>query len=243
MMIELRFDATKAIIDQQGGWLTNLADNRGDILFPKRDFELENGQLKQRGGCHVCLPNFGPAGSQDQPQHGFGREVQWNIEDVGDNYALLTLPEGPGKYKGLSSHLTYMLNEASLELTLEVTNTSSNDELWVAPGFHPYFYLPGDETEAVINGENVALSELMETKFTTSNVQSLMTMHREITLKSEGLPIWAQWTDRLGSYVCIEPTLGGYAFLKETPDTSELLAPGEQKQYRLTIAWWSPLEK
>lgn len=236
-MIELRFEGIKAIIDTKGAWLTNLADEKGDILFPKRAFHLEDGNMKQRGGCHVCLPNFGPGGTHDQPQHGFGREVEWTAEDIGDNYLLLALKEGPGSYKELSSTLTYILEDSQLEIILDVSNNSKDDELWVAPGLHPYFALQADEKAVRVNGETQSLGELAEVQFAPGEAQHLELEKRTVTLMAENLPIWARWTDQLGQYVCVEPTLSGFAFLKNTPDTTELLAPGEQKKYALTIRW------
>lgn len=228
---------THATIDKQGAWLTRLSDETGDILFPKASLPNRDGGTKTRGGCHVCLPNFGPGGNSEQLQHGFGRHVEWEIVEEGGNYTVLELPRGHGGYEALSSRLTFLLEEKTLRLTLDVTNTSAHNELRIAPGFHPYFALDDSETTVELNDVRVATSSLKNTEFSDRPQQTIRTNRREIQCTSQNLPVWAQWSDSLGNYVCVEPTLAGYAFLKDTPDTNECLAPGEEKRYSFEISW------
>lgn len=235
-MIELRKGSNKAIIDTLGAWLTNLSDESGDVLFPKRVVTLKDGVVKVRGGCHICLPNFGPGGKSGQLQHGFGREVVWTVEDTGENYALLTLKEAPGEYKELSSTLSYILEDSQLEIILDVVNNGPND-LRIAPGFHPYFSLKANEKVVSISDEDLSLSDLSEVTFVKADSQILQTSQRRLTLTAENLPVWGRWTDTLGSYVCIEPNLNGFAFLNDSPQKNELISPGAGKKYSLTITW------
>jgi glucose-6-phosphate 1-epimerase len=238
-MIELRKGDIKAIIDPHGGWVTNLTNESGDIFFPKRALEDSDGTTKMRGGCHVCLPNFGSGGTSDQLQHGFGREVIWDVADIGENYALLTLLEGPGLYKELSSSLTYIIEDATFEMILEVVNDGSNG-LRIAPAFHPYFALHSEDRSVMVDDENTPLETLVDTVFTAGTMQKLATKQRTFVLTSASLPVWAAWTDLLGPYVCLEPTQAGYAFLKEAPDAEEVIDPGKGKKYSLKIDWSAP---
>lgn len=236
-MIELHMNKTHATIDTQGAWLTRLSDETGEILFPKASLPDGNGGTKTRGGCHVCLPNFGPGGNSEQLQHGFGRQVEWEIREEGGNYAVLELARGHGDYEALSSRLTFLLEDTILRMTLNVTNTSAHNELRIAPGFHPYFALDDSETTIELNGARTAISSLDNTEFSDQPQQTIRTNRREIQCTSQNLPVWAQWSDLLGNYVCVEPTLAGYAFLKDTPDTNELLAPGEAKLFSFEMTW------
>jgi D-hexose-6-phosphate mutarotase len=233
--IELWSGVTKAIIDPLGAWVTNLSDDRGDILFPKRSLKSDEGATKLRGGCHVCLPNFGPGGRSGQPQHGFGRELEWEMRERTDSSAVLALDGGRDGYEALSSLLSYQVADMSLSLRLEIMNNGSRD-LRIAPAFHPYFALLGSSTTAV-NDEEQDLDDLNEAVFETADVMRVTTSSRNITLRSQQLPVWAKWTDQLGSYVCIEPTVGGFTFLEEVPTHEERLTPGERKIYSLEIAW------
>lgn len=236
MEIELFRGETKAIIDPQGAWLTNLSDQRGDILFPKRTLQATDGSKKVRGGSHVCLPNFGPGGASGLPQHGFGRVKTWEVSERDDASVTLLLEKGEGIYETLGSTLTYELNEHRLVMTLEVAN-GGQQPLRIAPAFHPYIAVPRDSKEVMIGTEPVGLDDLNEAQFVTAEKQTVTTSQRTVTLKSKRLTTWALWTDQLGPYVCVEPTLGGFTFLNETPNAEELLDVGEVKTYQAVISW------
>ena len=81
------------------------------------------------------------------------------------------------------------------------------------------------------------MEELAEPQFIVAERQRLETSQRTITMESKRLTTWARWTDQLGSYVCIEPSLDGFAFLNDTPRDEELLGVGEVKTYQATISW------
>lgn len=235
MEVEIQNDNTKAIIDPHGAWLTNLSNEYGDIIFPKRNLTADDGSVKQRGGCHVCLPNFGPGDASGQPQHGFGRIMDWELTDKTNSSVLLTLKRGEGEYGDMESVLAYQLGDDRLMVTLEVVNNGSAD-LRVAPAFHPYFALT-EEGGVTIDGVAEPLEGLSEAQFAEGTMHTLDTAGRALTLTSNELQVWAKWTDRLGKYVCIEPSLDGFAFLKDTPKDEEILKPGESKTYTFTISW------
>lgn len=226
--------STKAIISIDGAWLTNLSDDNGDILFPKRTIALVDGNKKIRGGMHVCLPNFGPGGESGLPQHGFGRESEWKVVARDDAMAALELTKCPDPYGDLWSQLTYRLKEASLTVQLEVKN-NGDSPLRLAPAFHPYFMTYGGEV--MLDGEPQDLNELSEAKFIQGNSHELQLESRKITISSEGLPMWASWTDQLGHYVCVEPSLDGFSFNKHEPTEGEMLASGQKKTVSCSIHW------
>lgn len=235
-MITLTHSAAHAVINPDGGaWLGELGVGSDQILFPRSDLKNADGELKARGGMHVCLPNFGPGGESGLAQHGFGRTSSWTVVAQEESKTILSLESTTPGYVGLFTTLTYRLNSNSLLAELALTNRGS-EPMRVAPGFHPYFALDPSEKKVLVNGTRYELSEIEGTEFIEAKKAELLTKNQRIALQSENLATWAIWTDQLGSYVCVEPTFGGNRFLEpETPN--EQLAPGETKTYSLRIEW------
>lgn len=232
MIIELRSDDKKAIVDTKGGYLTNYSDELGDIIYPKRIITTDAGEQKTRGGCHACMPNFGPGGESGLDQHGYARLSDWNIADSGDNHVTLSLA-GQGSYTAMSATLRYEISEHSLTMELALTNGGEH-VLEVGPAFHPYF-ATGDHL--VIDGEPfdmAAYGTMMLSDKTPEKVVN--TAGRTLVLKSPDMPYWAQWSDRLAGYFCIEPTYGGYTFVTDNHRRTDMLQPGDTKTYTFTIA-------
>lgn len=235
-MIELWNGNTRAIIDPIGGWLTNVSDDNGDVLFPRRTLTTESGDKKQRGGCHVCLPNFGPGGESGQPQHGFGREMIWDIESTSDATAVLVLPQGKDGYETLRSTLTYTVDGRSVDIALRLHNTGETP-LRVAPGFHPYFVLDRGEESVELNGDTYQTDDLAGTEFFYDRDSMHLRLSRhDVAISAHHLTTWAFWTDKLDHYVCVEPTVGGYTFLEKQRE-AEVLAPGASQTYSMTMSW------
>ncbi len=234
--IELWSGETKALIDPVGAWLTNLSDDKGDVLFPKRLLMASDGSKKQRGGMHVCLPNFGPGGDSGLAQHGFGREVIWQPVEVQPDRAVFELANGKDGYETLHSTLLFALDGRSIDVVLKLENRG-DEPLRVAPGFHPYVALGRGENSVRLNDEPYGMAELAGTEFFDDSVSMhLKTLHRSIAISSHQLPTWAFWTDKLDDYVCVEPTVGGNTFLASITDREELI-PGKMRNYSITIAW------
>ena len=234
--IELWNGSTKALVSLGGAWLTNLSDDDGDILFPKRRLEAVDGTKKDRGGCHVCLPNFGPGGDSELLQHGFGRTSLWTLDSQSINTVTLTLDGGGVGYERLSSTLTYTLASRSMRMELIVQNRG-NRPLRVAPAFHPYFALRANEGRVMIDGEPIDIQDLEDTLFLQGEEKQLQLERRTIRLASKNLSTWAAWTDRIGEYVCLEPTYAGNSFLLPTSDSDELLEPQNVRTYIAEISW------
>ena len=235
--IELWNGDTKALIDPMGAWLTNLSDDRGDILFPRRRLTDTSGGKKQRGGMHVCLPNFGPGGDSSLAQHGFGRDMVWQMSDTQPSYARFELAGGPkGDYQTLQATLQLTLDTRSIDVALTLRNTGTTP-LRVAPGFHPYFALDRNEHTIHVNGASYTTADLAGTEFFDDrHAMHLRVARRTVAVTSHRLPTWALWTDGLGDYVCVEPTASGNAFLGAVTDNEQLHA-GKQQTYSMTIAW------
>lgn len=228
MDIELYAGDTKAIIATKGGYVTNLADRSGDIFFPKRTL----GE-KVRGGCHVCLPNFGPGGEHGLVQHGFGRSSEWEVVRRSEVLVELVLT-GLGTYRDTTFSLTYELHDTALEMSLTVKN-QGNTSRKVSPGFHPYFYCGGTAVE--INGKRYEdLAEFGEAVFVGSDTLRIQIANRRLLLHSDELLSWALWTDQLGDYFCVEPTQSGFAFAEDIT-RADTIEPGTEKSYSFMVAW------
>ena len=232
MNITLHTGTTTATITTSGAYITSLADEHGDVFYPLQQLTTSDGERKTRGGCHVCLPNFGPGGASGLAQHGFGRTSQWQVvEHTSDRVELML--KGNGAYAGLESRLVYTVAERQLAMQLTLVNVG-DDELLVAPAFHPYFAYDG---ALVLDGQPLAdLTPLAETIFVNRSTRQLVTGLRTITLQSEGLPRWAVWTDELGSYLCVEPTHSGNSFA-DNPAHAVALAPGQVARYGVRVGW------
>lgn len=234
--IELVNEQTRMIIDPIGAWITNLSDANGDILFPRRKLRAGDGSVKIRGGCHVCLPNFGPGGKSGLPQHGFGRTMVWDADVQSASVVELGLRHGGDGYKSLQSVVRYELEPDRLNIRLRVAN-GGDKRLRIAPAFHPYFMTEKNAEKVTISNVLYDLSDMAEAQFASGTERTIAANGRVYTLTSDELPIWAYWTDQLGPYVCVEPTVDGFSFLNDTPSEKEWLAPGESRTYLLVIRW------
>jgi len=232
-MIRLAQGQVTAEINEFGAWVESLTSGGQAILFPKSEIINETGEAKTRGGMHVCLPNFGPGGNSGLAQHGFGRTSPWSVIQQNEFSVTIKLEATEPSYAGLVSMLTYHLDDNSLTAHLELSN-EGNAPLRVAPGFHPYFALQPSETAITVNEHLYELNSLSGTEYIVAPSAEVQTLQRHITLTPENLTTWAIWTDKLGNYVCVEPTFGGNRFLEsEKPD--EMLNPGETRAYSLQI--------
>lgn len=233
-MIELQSGDTTALIDPKGGYVASLRNKQGFVLFPRKMYTDENGSQKVRGGQHVCMPNFGPGGDSGLPQHGYGRITHWRPVFEEEDSVFLVIDTGPDAYKKVRTELHYSVTDTSIDMALLAYNYGDT-VVRFAPAFHPYFDL-GDSKSVRLNGKSLDLDALADTKFIDGTRQTLEIGDSVLTLESSELQRWAIWTDRLGKYVCVEPTLAGYAFL-EQPDDNQLIRGGVTRIYSLTISW------
>ncbi|RYF28350.1 MAG: aldose 1-epimerase [Chloroflexi bacterium] len=162
----------------------------------------------------------------------------WSVARQTQSSITLELPNGDDEYQDLSSQLTYSLTDSSITMILKVANNGV-DEMRIAPGFHPYFAMSDDEGRVAIDDIAVDIQDLEGTLFYQSAAKQLMLQKRTLTMTSDVMTTWAAWSDRLGSYVCLEPTYAGYAFENddEAPDAGQLLQPGESRAYTAMIQW------
>ena len=130
--------------------------------------------------------------------------------------------------------LSFELDEKQLVVVLSVINKGS-EPVHLAPGFHPYFAV--NPKKIYLDDDPVELDELVDTRFISGQSHDIETGDRLITVESEELNHWAIWTDMIDNYLCVEPTLSGYAFTREPIPADEMLSSREQREYAMTISW------
>lgn len=221
-------------VDPRGAYLLHLTASDGtNIVLPRE--EVTSG--KYRGGCHICLPNFGPGGDTGLHQHGFARDAAWHVEDQTDTMTALTLDGatcGSPKYQHMVARLDYEEHDDALTASLIVRNNGT-EAFAIAPGFHPYFALSGDAT---LDGEAIDPREYTEARFVDGDTHTLQTGSKTITIQSEGLSTYAIWSgnDASTPYVCVEPTHSGNSF-SEPGDAMLYLPGGESVHFSMRISW------
>ena len=208
MIVELKNNKTKLMIDTNGAYITEFTHDGKDVFFPKFETEIK-GKKKTRGGSHPCLPSFGPSEINDLKDHGYGRDNNWEIDQKSDRKVLLKLAGSCG-YEGMDSFITYDLGEKSLLAEIKMVNNSSKD-LPVAPGFHPYFRA-GEDFK--VYGLDFGDFNLEDTYFLDASELSFKAENFDIKITSENFHKFAIWTDFIDDYRCVEPCYNGKSFVK-----------------------------
>lgn len=219
-------------VEPDGALLTSYTRTGQDVLMPRQQLDGS-----WRGGCHVCMPNFGSGGESGLAQHGFGRTSTWQVSQQTDSGLVLTLQASEGSYHGLACSITYQLAPTGLAMVLTATN-GAHAPVRLAPGWHPYFALPaGSDGGFTLDGSPYNAVEYAEAQFIRTTGQlALSCGDNNYTLVLSNLTTVALWSAHPSRYICVEPTLAGNSFTDEpTAPARELLAPGHTTEYRLDI--------
>lgn len=218
-------------VDRQGAILTEYKVDGGDILLPRQKID---GAM--RGGSHVCVPNFGPGGKSDQPQHGYGRNVKWQFSLVNDNGIYLRYMQRHGDFAGLETILAYELFEFGLQTRLLCINHSEQD-FHLAPGFHPYFNNQTGQSSFIFDGKEYDARNLAEMKphRAKGDITIVELAHRRLRIRACWLNNFALWTASPDKYICIEPTLAGNAYTNGNLAKQDRLLAGSEAEYGFII--------
>lgn len=230
------YRAKQFSVDSEGAYLVDLYDAAGKpILFPRTAIDG-----KRRGGAHVCFPYFGADAAGMLPQHGFGRDVEWDVVTTGDTEVAYSYMkrDDEGLYQGLSATITYIAHPEDNELYTGIV--ISNPFLRtgpqpISPGFHPYFAVNPNDVR--LNGTKIDLADFEPYKeYPDTNMMVIESDGRTITISSNELKHMVVWSDAKGDYLCVEPTLSGHSFDSTRPDGT-ILEPESYTQYGYTIKW------
>lgn len=239
--IELWFDGTKVSFSTDGGNLEKFSVGGRDILYSDNFIEI-NGEKKKRGGIPILFPWAGAL--ENLPQHGFARDMEWEIIEKKPDKISLKLEDNEQTLKIFPYHflneLKVELSDKELSYSLNVFNKDCKD-MPIAFGLHPYFKIPADFKNLKTNivGFEPRNYELTKTLFfPIQSVEINIPNWALIKLNFSGgferrearLAIWSDKTD----YLCVEPwstPLGG--FLKE--NERMIILPGEKAEFNLKI--------
>ena len=83
-------------VSATGAYIDSLILDGQEVFSKKRIMDYD-GEKKKRGGCHVCLPQFGPAGKSNLDQHGFARDMEWEVLEEEEGYIILLLEIDQGE--------------------------------------------------------------------------------------------------------------------------------------------------
>ena len=129
----------------RGAIVTSLKVDGNDVLY--LDMEtFRDPEKNVRGGIPVLFPICGPqAEHPDLPtmkQHGFARNLPWQVTEQSPSRAVLILSDNT-ETRALYPHrfqytLTYVAQERGLRIEQQITNQGA-EPMPLQYGFHPYF--------------------------------------------------------------------------------------------------------
>lgn len=208
MKYKLSTKTSQMTVNSMGAYIERMTIDDVDVFFPNVQFCID-GKLKVRGGMHPCLPQFGKDELFNLPQHGYGREISWQVKEITD-HTISLLQKNMKGYEDVTFTIKYILKEDSLITELDVKNESEKTA-FIAPGFHPYFY----SRNRIIEIANVDMQKLKDTEYVKSKDVSFKLSENEILIKGHNIGQYAVWTDFYGEYICVEPTYNGPSFNQE----------------------------
>jgi len=123
-----------------GGVVTSFKDAEGTEFIAVRPDAKMDGSKPISGGLSHCWPQFGPGEIQ---QHGFARNVNWDVVSVTDTTVELEmLPSDYTKEmwdKEFACKFTVELGSDELKTNMAVTNAGSEDSFDFQAALHSYF--------------------------------------------------------------------------------------------------------
>jgi galactose mutarotase-like enzyme len=262
--LELRDTDAKSLLvlaPARGGMATRLA------LGGRHRFFLDESTLRDptknvRGGNPVLFPSPGKLASDTWKhgtlkQHGFARNVAWEIAGVGTEgaaTATLRLAASDATREAFPrdfvAEYTYALSGTTLRIEQRFTNMSA-EPMPFGAGFHPYFHVKSSdkaaariETKATRAFDNVRKEDITLPATGISLTQKEVDLHLldhgsvpcTLALPSGGITLrgsaefshWVVWTLEGKDFVCVEPwTCPGNA--QNTGERLMMLGKGETR--------------
>lgn len=223
-----------------GAYILTLSDAGTNLLFPDR--VIASG--KRRGGNFPAVPQFGDdkrRTSTPQPSHGYGRVELWSPTRVDPHKVVFSHEQTEeGEYQGLCSLVSYELVLGKISTKLEaslILQNESDTVKRIAPAMHPYIDLSGLSPEKLEETQSgLTIAQTVPAKKAVIDVAP----GRELMIEVDGFERITWWVEpETGEFVCMEPSLAGTSFSKKShkPKDSELLGPGESRQYTMSLMW------
>lgn len=268
----------------QGPCRAQLSPQRGAIITSLQLDGLEALYLDQatfddpaknvRGGIPVLFPICGPTAEATYSwkgtehalkQHGFARNLEWQVIDLGRSYAVLELEDSEATHDGFPFafryQLEYRVNAEGLRIGGVIQNLGE-EPMPLQFGFHPYF-LVGEKAQLQFN---LPVSEYQDNKseaqgafegfdFTrdeidwsfpspSSTVSGYTDPERGLKVELESDPVYSNlvfWTLRDSPFVCLEPWSSRRLGFPQADDVVTI-EPGEgiSTSFEIKLARTSP---
>ena len=132
-----------AVVYPFGACVTSYVKGGTDYLCARRPDAKLDGSKPISGGIPHCFPQFGPGAIQ---QHGFARNLDWDIEEQTDDKIVFSLSENDYTMEmwphQFNAKYTVALKDDSLDTEFTVTNTGSKPFDFTA-ALHTYWSVSG----------------------------------------------------------------------------------------------------
>ncbi len=132
------------VVPERGGLVTGWRSGGQEWLY----FDAEryaDSTKSTRGGIPVLFPICGGLAGSPLPQHGFARDLPWQLEELSESSVRLRLVDTDATRAvfphAFSLELDYRLTPGCLAITARISNTSAaaSPALPFSLGLHPYF--------------------------------------------------------------------------------------------------------
>jgi glucose-6-phosphate 1-epimerase len=136
--VKLTCGNSSADVYLYGGVVTSYIQNGVEYIAVRPDAKMD-GSKPISGGLSHCWPRFGPSEIQ---QHGFARNVEWNVVSVAESSVVLEML--PNEYtkamwdKNFKCTFTVTLSEEQLDTRMNVENCG-DDSFDFQAALHSYF--------------------------------------------------------------------------------------------------------
>ncbi len=243
---------------QRGAIVTSLKLDDIEALYLDRA-TFDDSTRNVRGGIPMLFPICGPTaeptyrwkeGEHTMKQHGFARNLEWRVIDLGRSYAALELEDSEATHDQYPFAFRYQLEYRVSPHGLRIGQVISNlgeEAMPLQFGFHPYF-LVGEKSKLQFNlpvrryldNKSEAQGEFQGFDFSrdeidwsfpspTSPRSGFTDPERGLKIEIESDPLYKVlvfWTPRETPFVCLEPWSSTRLGFPDAPDITRL-EPGE----------------
>lgn len=222
----------------------------------------ETGNVK-RWGLPLMIPNFSRLEEgifKDKgtslPVHGFGRILPWTITEQDNSHLTIRLSSNNATRSNYPYEFTFTVDIAAGEETLAYTLTIENhcnEEMPIAPGFHPYFAVAQEEkayiTASGPTGFKVSDFDWVDkipdnpypfphqvtVQFPQRGTLTIAELPQNDRYLLANMQVWSEPPTKPDhNFICFEPTVGSEDALNRPADRLTI-APNSVKQIVLQL--------
>ncbi len=219
--LQVKHPKATATISLLGGQLLSFTPKgKQDLIWLSLSSDL-SGARSIRGGAPICWPWFGPAKVEGEPQHGYVRNLLWQVSDIKetDHHVTIELvaPVAPLLEKGIHAQIKvrYIIDD-ELDVSL-ITYNLHNKVFEFSQAIHSYFLVDDIERVKIAGlgkseyldkvsgspglqeGEVTIAGETDRIYHTREPVVVIRDGSRTIELRSSGhdsIVVWNPWADK-----------------------------------------------